>query len=104
QAGDTDLGSGGLMLLPDQPGPVPHELFGAGKQGQIYLINRDQMTTNNSHFDPTNVYDFVVQTNLGKIKASFGTAAYFNGRIYYAANGDNLKSIAVTNGLLSGTG
>jgi hypothetical protein len=104
QAGDTDLGSGGLMLLPDQPGSVPHELFGAGKQGQIYLINRDQMTTNNSHFNSVNPNDFVVQTNLGKIKASFGTAAYFNGRIYYAANGDNLKSIAMTNGLLSGTG
>ena len=78
------------------------ELLGAGKQGQIYLINRDQMTTGNNHFDSTNVFDFVVQTNLGKIKGSFDTPAYFNGRFYYAGNGDNMKAIPLTNGLMSG--
>jgi hypothetical protein len=103
QSGDTDVGSGGLLLLPDQPGTYPHELLGAGKQGQIYLINRDQMTTNNGHFDATGIPDFVVQTNIGHIKASFGTPAYFNGRIYYGAEGDNLKIFSVTNGLLSTT-
>jgi hypothetical protein len=103
QANDTDLGSGGLLILPDQPGAFPHELLGAGKQGQIYLINRDQMTTGNKHFDATNVYDFVVQTNLGQIKGSYDTPAYFNGRFYYAGNGDKLKLFSVTNGLLSGT-
>src|ERR1019366_6833835 len=89
QANDTDLGSGGLLLLPDQPGAFPHLLLGAGKQGQIYLINRDQMTTGNNHFDSTNVFDFVVQTNLGKISGSYDTPAFFSGRFYYAGNGDN---------------
>jgi hypothetical protein len=102
QANDTDLGSGGLLLLPDQPGAFPHLLLGAGKQGQIYLINRDQMTTGNNHFDSTNVFDFVVQTNLGKISGSYDTPAFFSGRFYYAGNGDNLKSIPLTNGLMSG--
>ena len=102
QANDTDLGSGGLLLLPDQPGAFPHLLLGAGKQGQIYLINRDQMTTGNNHFDSTNVFDFVVQTNLGKISGSYDTPAYFNGRFYYAGKGDNMKAILLTNGLMSG--
>jgi hypothetical protein len=102
QANDTDLGSGGLLLLPDQPGTFPHEMLGAGKQGQIYLLNRDQLTTGNKHFDSTNVFDFVVQTNSSKIKGSFDTPAWFNGRIYYAASGDNLKAIRLTNGLMSG--
>jgi hypothetical protein len=106
QAFDTDLGSGGLLILPDQPGTFPHELLGAGKQGQIYVLNRDQMTTGNKHFDATNVFDFVVQTNLGEIRGSFDTPAYFNGRIYYAGygsgSGDNLKAIALTNGALAG--
>jgi hypothetical protein len=102
QSADSDLGSGGLLLLPDQPGTFPHEMLGAGKQGQIYVVNRDLFTTATNHFDRTNVFDFIVQTNLGKIKASFDTPAYFNGRIYYAANGDNLKAIALTNGALAG--
>jgi hypothetical protein len=103
QANDMDLGSGGLLLLPDQPRTYPHELIGAGKQGQIYVVNRDQMTSGNRHFDATNVFDFVVQTNLGKIRGSYDTPAYFNGEIIYAGNDDKLKIFSVTNGLLSGT-
>ena len=104
QINDTDLGSGGLLLLPDQPGAFTHLLVGAGKEGKIYLINRDQLTTGNNHYDSTNSIDFVVQANPGKINGSFDTPAYFNSRIYYAANGDNLKAIALTNGLMSGVG
>ena len=29
---DLDLGSGGTLLLPDQPGPHPHEVISAGKK------------------------------------------------------------------------
>lgn len=101
---DLDLGSGGLLLLPDQPGRFPHELLGAGKQGEIYMLNRDQFTIGDNHFDATNVHDFVAQTNLGKIANSFDTPAYFNGRIYYAGGNDYLKAIALTNGLLAGKG
>jgi hypothetical protein len=102
QANDTDLGSGGVMLLPDQTGTFPHELIGSGKAGEIFVVNRDQFTARNDHFDSTNVYDFVVQTNISKINGSFDTPAYFNGRIYYAGSGDHLKSFAVTNGALAG--
>ncbi len=103
QAQDKDLGSGGLLILPDQPGSYPHELLGAGKQGQIYVLNRDQFTTGNKHFDANNVFDFVVQTNLGQIKGSgsFDTPAYFNNRIYYAGSGDKLKFFSISNGLIS---
>ena len=101
QSQDSDLGSGGLMLLPDQTGNYPHEMLGAGKQGQIFVVNRDQFTTGNNHYDQNNVFDFIVQTNLGQIGASFDTPAYFNGRIYYAAQNENLKAISVTNGALA---
>ncbi len=41
---DTDLGSGGVMLIPDQPGTTyPHLLVQAGKEGTIDLVNRDNM-------------------------------------------------------------
>jgi hypothetical protein len=40
---DVDLGSGGPLLLPDQPGPYPHLLVAAGKEGTVYLLNRDHL-------------------------------------------------------------
>ena len=41
--GDADFGSGGLLVLPDQPGPVPHLAVAAGKAGLLYILNRDSM-------------------------------------------------------------
>jgi hypothetical protein len=41
---DYDLGSGGVLLLPDQTNTAyPHLLIGGGKEGRIYVINRDSM-------------------------------------------------------------
>ena len=42
-AGNLDLGAGGVLLLPDQPGAHPHEMVSAGKNGTIYLVDRDNM-------------------------------------------------------------
>jgi hypothetical protein len=47
---DYDVGSGGVLLLPDQAGAHPHEMVLGTKGGAIYLIDRDQMTTNNHHY------------------------------------------------------
>ena len=38
---DKDLGSGGVVLLPDQPGSQAHVLIVTGKGGVIHVINRD---------------------------------------------------------------
>ncbi|HXP87017.1 MAG TPA: DUF5666 domain-containing protein [Bryobacteraceae bacterium] len=40
--GDQDLGSGGVMILPDQPGGTPHLAAAAGKEGWMYLLNREE--------------------------------------------------------------
>ena len=48
---DQDLGSGGEMLLPDltdSSGTVRHLVVGAGKDGNIYVVNRDSMGKFNS--------------------------------------------------------
>src|SRR5207245_1145275 len=44
-SGDLDLGAGGPLLLPDLPAGSahPHLLALAGKEGTIYLINRDNL-------------------------------------------------------------
>jgi hypothetical protein len=38
---DWDLGVGGVLLLPDQPGPIPHLAVAAGKDGRLFIMNRD---------------------------------------------------------------
>jgi hypothetical protein len=40
EAGDLDLGSGGIMLLPAQASPTPPLLVAAGKSGTMYLLDR----------------------------------------------------------------
>jgi hypothetical protein len=94
--GDYDLGSGGTMLLPDQPGLHPHLLVVAGKEGRIYLLDRDNL----GHFNP--VSDQVVQELIGGIKPfNFTTPAYWQSNVYYASAYDNLRMFPVRNGLLS---
>jgi hypothetical protein len=96
---DDDLGSGGLLFLPDQPGPFPHLMIDAGKEGRIYLINRDQFTVGNDHFDLT--ADKVVQSISNQLGAGcFDTPVFFNGDVFFAASGKQLKAFALTNGML----
>lgn len=40
---DVDYGSGGLLLLPDQSGPIPHLAAGSGKDGRMFILNRDNL-------------------------------------------------------------
>ena len=42
--GDLDFGSGGLLVLPDMPGAtIPHLAVAAGKDGNMYILNRDKL-------------------------------------------------------------
>jgi outer membrane protein assembly factor BamB len=40
---DNDFGSGGVLILPDQPGSIPHLALAAGKDGQMYFMNEDNL-------------------------------------------------------------
>jgi fibronectin type 3 domain-containing protein len=97
---DTDLGSGAPVLLPDAAGSAahPHLLVETGKEGTLYLIDRDAM----GHFDANT--DHVVQEIPNAVNRSFDTPAYFNNTIYYVgAFSDVAKAYSITNGLLSST-
>ena len=102
---DTDLGSGGVLLLPDQPGSFPHILVEAGKEGRIYVINRDQMTTNNSHYcsgcpnDPEIIEESAIATVGVNGFGLSNIAAYWNNTLYFWGVRDVLKSIPIANGL-----
>ncbi len=100
---DTDLGSGGSILLPDlkdASGTVHRLIVGAGKDQNIYIADR----TNLGKYNPStsaidsNIYQIVTGALAGHI---FSTPAYFNGVLYYAAIGDALKAFPLTNAKLA---
>ena len=93
---DADLGSGGALVLPDQPGAHPHEIIGAGKQGIIYVVNRD---TGSMGGHSTSTDNVIQEVSLGH--GEWGSPAYFNSSIYYHAVGDVIKRFSLTNGMLS---
>ncbi len=98
---DRDLGSGGVLLLPDQPGSFPHIMVQAGKEGRIYVVNRDQLTTDNSHYCSgcSNDTEIIEESSSGAIGGMFSGPAYWNNNIYFWGVGDVLKSIPIANGL-----
>jgi len=40
---DNDFGAGGVLVLPDQPGSTPHLAVAAGKDGNLYFMNEDDL-------------------------------------------------------------
>jgi len=101
EAVNADLGSGGALLLPDQStGPV-HLMVGAGKQGIAYLLNRDRMGGFQVGRDSQIVQSLPVGTCGAGACPIFGTPAYFDNAVYFAAAGDTLKAFALNNGKLA---
>jgi len=96
---DQDLGSGGELLLPDltdATNTVKHLVVGAGKDGNIYVVDRDNM----GKFDSAknNIWQ---QVDLGN--GVFASPAYFNGRLYYGGTSGNLVAFTIANARLSTT-
>ena len=86
-ANDTDFGSGAATILVDQPaGPVTHLVIGGGKQGNLFLLNRDSMGKFSS--STNNVMETV---NLGN--AIFATPVFWQNNLYLAGVG-TLKQFA----------
>ncbi len=98
---DEDLGSGGALLLPDftdSSGQTRHLAVGAGKDSNIYVVDRDAM----GKFNPSknNIYQEIQGGLSGSV---FSMPAYFNNTVYYGAVGDNIKAFAISSALLGVT-
>ena len=97
-ANDADLGSGGAILLPDNTSSTPREVIGGGKDGRVFVVNRDNM--GNFAPDSNNVIQ-TVQVGVRQFDNIFSTPVYWNGFLYYHCDDDSLKAYSWNNGLLS---
>jgi len=97
---DQDLGSGGEMLLPDltdSSNTVRHLVIGAGKDGNIYVVNRDSM----GKFNSSGNSQIWQQLSGALASGVFSTPAYFNGTVYYGDVGATLKAFAISSAKLA---
>ena len=97
-ASDQDLGSGGVVLLPAQSGPHPHLVVVAGKEGTLYLIDRDRMGHHQSNNDSQ-----AVQTVPSPGGGIFGSMAYWNHNLYVVTDSSNdaLRQFTLHDGKLT---
>ncbi len=101
---DRDISSGGLLLLPDQPGAHPHELVAAGKEGRVYVIDRDQFTQANQHYCANCVSDPQIVQESAAFELDngmYGSPVYFNGTLYFWSPDLYLKAYPLSNGTIN---
>ncbi|MGA9641493.1 MAG: immunoglobulin domain-containing protein [Terriglobales bacterium] len=96
---DWDFGSGGTMLLPDLSdisGRIFHLAVGAGKDSNLYVVNRDQMGKFSG--SNSNIYQELKRALPGGVYAA---PAYFNSTIYYGSVGSPIQAFAIANAKIS---
>ena len=96
-AHDGDLGSQGPVLLPAQAGAHPHLLVVTGKEGKLYLLDRDRLGKFHEGSDSQ-----VLQTI--KTKDAYGAVAYWNGHVYFTDRTDTTRDFALNSGQLALSG
>src|SRR5262249_47276624 len=100
-AADADLGSGAPLVLPGSAGTLSHPnlLVGGGKDGTVYLIDRNNM----GKFDPTK--DHVLQEVHGLFgQGVWGPPDYINNNVYIAgsnATNNTAKVLSISGARLS---
>ncbi len=95
---DLDFGSGGAILLPDMQdasGTTWQLAAGAGKDTNLYLVNRNSMGKYNSASN--NIYQELSGVLPGGM---WSMPAFFNGRLYYGPTGQPISAFQFKDALL----
>src|SRR3984893_15920434 len=95
---DLDLSSTGALILPDQDGPYPHELIASGKQGIVYVLNRDRLGMFSAN-DSQVLQEVVLEPSV-RNDVLFCSPAYWNNTVYFAPNASPLVAFPLSGGLL----
>jgi outer membrane protein assembly factor BamB len=83
------------MLLPDltdSNNTVRHLAIGAGKDGNIYVVDRDRM----GKFNPSGNSQIWQQVTGALPNGIYATPAYFNGTVYYGDEASTLKAFKIS--------
>ena len=84
------------MCIRDRSNTVRHLVVGAGKDGNIYVVNRDAMGKFNASANQ------IWQELDGALPGGvWSTPAYFNNTVYYADVGGSLKAFGISSAKLS---
>jgi hypothetical protein len=81
---DADFGSGGVLVLPDQPGSTPHLAVAAGKAGTMFVMNEDKL---GGFF-----------TNKNNVLASYGVGRCWCGPSYFVDPSDGVARVVSSGG------
>jgi hypothetical protein len=94
---DRDLADG-VLILPDQPGPYPHELIAIGKEGTIYVLNRDSMGQLCSTCTTADTQ--IVQEIPQGAGGGSGAPVYWNNTVYFTGTSAPVYAYSLQNGSL----
>lgn len=95
--GDMDLDDG-VLILPDQPGPYPHEAIAAGKEATLYVLNRDNMGQLCTSCTTTDT-QIIQELPQGAGKQS-GTPVYWNNTVYFTGQSSPVYAYTLSAGML----
>lgn len=85
---DADFGSGAPIVMPDNSSQYPHELIGGGKDGRVFVMDRDNM----GGYQMSDHVIQVVQTGTQQFDNIFATPTFWNGRIFYHCENDVVRA------------
>ncbi|MGO9073184.1 MAG: hypothetical protein ACLQEI_03240 [Terriglobales bacterium] len=83
-SGDVDFGSGGVLVLTDQPGSLPHLAVAAGKDGNMYFMNEDNL----GGYSP----------NTNNVLGTYGVGGCWCGQSYYVDPTDGAGRVVSSGG------
>lgn len=95
---DLDVSSAGALILPDQDGPYPHEVIAGGKQGIVYVLNRDNLGMFSAN-DSQVIQEFALVPFTGP-DVVMSSPAYWNNTVYFAPKAAPLMAFPLSGGLL----
>jgi hypothetical protein len=96
---DLDM-SEPVLVLPDQTGKYPRLMATVGKEGTIYILNRDHL----GHFCAACTQtDTQIVEELTAFAPETGALIYWNNTIYSSAVAAPIRALALANGVLAKT-